>query len=193
MGAIWRPHGNLILRATLWKLDSDQEFVYVGDEGIVEPSGRSSRSGIEGSIRYQPFRWLFWYGDVNLTRARALDVEQGAHFIPLAPSFTFTSGATIRSKQGYSGGIHVRHLANRPANETNSLIAGGFTILDANANYPLGRCTLGISIKNLFNQSWNEAQFATTSLLQGELTPTEEIHFTPGAPFHVTSSIAFQF
>ena len=32
----------------------DQEFVYVGDEGIIEPSGRTERKGIDLGLRYQP-------------------------------------------------------------------------------------------------------------------------------------------
>ena len=52
----------------LWRLDMEQEFVYVGDEGIVEPSGRTKREGIDLSVRYEISPWLFADVDVNLTR-----------------------------------------------------------------------------------------------------------------------------
>ena len=49
-----------------WGLDLDQEFVYVGDAGIVEPSGKTRRVGLDFSIRYEILPWLFLDGDLNL-------------------------------------------------------------------------------------------------------------------------------
>ena len=46
---------NLFLHGAFWGLDLDQEFVYVGDEGIVEPSGKTRRTGVDFSIRYEVF------------------------------------------------------------------------------------------------------------------------------------------
>jgi len=37
-GTIWKPSNRLVINTTLWYLFLEQEFVYVGDEGIVEPS-----------------------------------------------------------------------------------------------------------------------------------------------------------
>ena len=36
-GFIWKPSPKVILNATYWYLFLEQEFVYVGDAGIVEP------------------------------------------------------------------------------------------------------------------------------------------------------------
>ena len=43
----------VFLNAAIWGLDLDQEFVYVGDEGIVEPSGKTRRIGLDFSLRYE--------------------------------------------------------------------------------------------------------------------------------------------
>jgi hypothetical protein len=48
-------------------------------------------------------------------------------------------------------------------------------------------------IENLFDTEWNETQFATLSRLQGETTPVEEIHFTPGTPFFLRGRISVSF
>ena len=52
------PLDNLMINAGGWYLYLEQEFVYVGDAAIVEPSGRTQRLGADVSVRYQPLKWL---------------------------------------------------------------------------------------------------------------------------------------
>ena len=182
----------LLVNAALWHLYLDQEFVYVGDAGIVEPSGRTRRSGVDLSLRYQLGRWLTGYADGTYAHARAIDEEDGADLIPLAPRFTLAGGLTGRHKR-WAGGVRVRALTDRPANEDNSIVAEGYFVADANVSYRTGRLTLGLDATNLTDTRWNEAQFATESRLAGEAAPVEEIHFTPGAPFGVFARIAYGF
>ncbi|HET9432611.1 MAG TPA: TonB-dependent receptor, partial [Chitinophagaceae bacterium] len=53
VGIVLKPTTDLLLQGALWYLKLEQEFVYVGDEGIVEPSGKSQRLGLDVSVRYQ--------------------------------------------------------------------------------------------------------------------------------------------
>jgi len=48
-----------------------QEFVYVGDAGIVEPSGKTQRYGADFGLQYQFNDWLFFNTDINYTYARS--------------------------------------------------------------------------------------------------------------------------
>lgn len=192
-GFIWKPSKQLIVNAAYWYLWLDQEFVYVGDAGIVEPSGKTRRHGFETSIRYQPASWLFFDVDGNYTIARAVEEESGNNFIPLAPDFTLMAGATVIHPSGLYAGARVRHLDNRPANEDNSIVAEGYTVVDANIGYQWKSLDFGISVQNLLNTEWNETQFATESRLQNELEPVEEIHFTPGTPFFLKASVGYRF
>lgn len=176
-----------------WYLFLEQEFVYVGDAGIVEPSGKTRRLGIDISYRYQPFIWLFLNFDANHTFARAIDEPKGEDYIPLAPDFTLVSGLNFIFKSGFYGSINARHLANQPANEDNTIVAKGYTITDFNVGYKWKKMNLGIQIQNLFNTEWNETQFATESRLLNEIEPVEEIHFTPGTPFFLKTMIQYNF
>ncbi|RBQ08932.1 TonB-dependent receptor [Pedobacter miscanthi] len=189
----WKPAPRLILNAALWYLYLQQEFVYVGDEGVIEPSGRTSRKGVDFGVRYQLNNWLFLNGDITYNHGRALDEPGGANYIPLAPPFTFTGGLSIKDLGRFSGSIKSRYLASRPANEDNSIIAKGYFITDANIHYTWKRFTLGIITENIFNRAWNETQFATESRLSGESQPTEEIHFTPGTPFNIRGVLTVRF
>lgn len=193
IGFVWKPNTKMLINIAYWNLYLEQEFVYVGDEGVVEPSGKTNRRGLDLSIRYQPYSWLVWDFDANYTHARSIDEAAGEDYIPLAPDFTLVSGLNIRLKNGFYGGVHLRYLDDRAANEDNSIVAKGYAVTDLNVGYKLKQMDFGIQIQNLFNVEWNETQFATASRLQNEAEAVEEIHFTPGTPFFINASVAYKF
>ncbi len=193
LGSIWKPIPRLIVNSALWYLYSEQEFVYVGDIGIIEPSGKSRRMGADLGIRYQLNNWIFIDADANYAFARSIDEPKGENYIPLAPDFTSTAGIGLNNWNGFSGSFRFRFMNNRPANEDNSIIADGYAIFDLNLNYQYKGLLAGISIENLFDTKWKETQFATESRLNNEPTSVEEIHFTPGTPFFFRARIGYNF
>lgn len=197
IGGTWKPTPRLIINGAGWYLFSEQEFVYVGDAGIVEPSGESERLGLDLGLRYQLANLWFLDGDFTFSEARAIGEQEGQNYIPLAPRITSMGGITYQGDL-LKTGLRVRYLQDRPANEDNSVIAKGYTVVDANANYSFKNFTLGFFIENLFNVEWNEAQFDTESrirLADGTLErePVSEIHFTPGTPFNWRISLKYEF
>jgi hypothetical protein len=193
LGLIWKPTPRLLFNTALWYLFLEQEFVYVGDAGIVEPSGKSQRLGVDLSVRYQPIDWLLFNLDANYAHARAVNQPSGQDYIPLAPDLTIVGGVKGRHHSGVYGGMNLRHINDRPANEDNSIVAIGYSIIDFNVGYEIGPFDLGIQVQNLLDSEWNETQFATESRLQDELYPVEEIHFTPGTPFFMKAILVFKF
>ncbi|MFK7971566.1 MAG: TonB-dependent receptor [Bacteroidia bacterium] len=193
LGAIWKPFASTFVNVALWHLALEQEFVYVGDEGIVEPGGETRRSGIEVSSRTQLAPWLYANMDLTYTIARGEEEEGFTSFIPLAPDLTFVGGLHVKFPAGINGGINVRRLGNRPANEDNSIVAEGYTVTDLNAGYQGKHFDLSFAIQNLFNVEWKETQFATESRLQNEAEAVKEIHFTPGTPFFFKATIGYRF
>lgn len=192
-GAIIKPSKKLIVNAALWTLFLEQEFVYVGDAAIVEPSGKTSRYGIDFGLRYQLTDWLYANADINYTYARSTEEPEGQDFIPLSPDLTSSGGLSFRDLGNFSGGISYRFIKDRPANEDNSIVAEGYLITDLNLNYVWKNWTLGIIVENLFDEEWNETQFATESRLLNETNSFEEIHFTPGTPFYLRGKISVSF
>ncbi len=190
LGAFLKPIPRLFTNVAVWWLALEQEFVYVGDAGIVEPSGSTTRLGLDFTFRYQLSDWVFVNGDFNYAHARSDESESNR--IPLAPVITTTGGITVNKKK-FNAGLNFRFLDDRPANEDNSIVAKGYFITDLNANYNFDKVTLGFVIENLFNQEWNETQFATETRLKFEPSPTEEIHFTPGTPFFIKGIMKYNF
>ena len=192
-GNTWKPTSKLILNTALWYLLSEEEFVYVGDAGVVEPSGESERYGLDLGLRYQFTDWLYFNTDATFTKARSLEEVAGQDYIPLAPKVTLTGGLSVNNYNNFSGGINYKYIGDRAANEDNSIVAEGYVVADANLNYKMNNITLGVSFENLFNVEWNETQFATESRLKNEANSVEEIHFTPGTPFSAKFTISYSF
>ena len=183
----------LFLHAAIWSLDLDQEFVYVGDAGIVEPSGKTRRVGLDFSIRYEVLPWLFLDGDLNFTNPSAKGEPEGQNYIPLAPTITSIGGLSFKMRDGFNGTLRYRYIGDRAANEDNSVIAQGYFLADAVVNYTKKKFEVGLSAENIFNIDWNEAQFDTESRLVDESQPVSEIHFTPGTPLFLRLKVSFFF
>jgi hypothetical protein len=193
LGVIIKPVKHLLLKAALWQLYSQQEFVYVGDEGIVEPSGETIRRGIDVSARYQVSDWLYADMDLNYASPRAVHEPKGQNYVPLAPTFTSIGGLTVKTKKGFNGSLRYRHIGDRPANEDNSVVAKGYFLLDAVLSYTWKNLEFSASMENVTNLYWKEAQFDTESRLQSEPASVSEIHYTPGTPRFLKMGVSFNF
>lgn len=193
IGAVVKLGKKLIVQSALWYLWLDQEFIYVGDEGVVEAGGKTKRMGIDLSVRYEVAKNLFADADFSVANPRSLGVTKTESYLPLAPRFTSAGGITYRKQSGLNGSLRYRYMGDRPANEDFSLTAKGYLILDATLNYTRKHWEAGVSVQNLFNAKWKETQFDTESRLQQEPQPVSEIHFTPGSPFFARASIVVFF
>ena len=192
VGVAVKPSSRLYAEAALWYLGLEQEFVYVGDAGIVEPSGRSRRYGADISLRYQASPYIYADLDATHSIARAVDENEGQDRIPLAPTTTVAGGLSFEHPR-WKGSLRARYLADRPANEDNSILAAGYTVIDGSVTKAWSMFEVGVILENMLDTEWNEAQFATESRLVNELSPVEEIHFTPGVPRNVRAKVVWRF
>jgi outer membrane cobalamin receptor len=183
LGAIFKFGKKWVVQAACWYLWLDQEFIYVGDEGVVEAGGKTQRMGADVSIRYQISRNIYADLDANIAQPKALHVPIAESNLPLAPKLTSIGGISYRKQKGLNGSLRYRFMGDRPANETNTVVAKGYFVVDFALNYTQKRYEIGLSIQNLLNTKWKETQFDTESKLQNEVAPVSEIHFTPGTPF----------
>ncbi len=193
LGVVLKPVNRLLLNVAAWYLYLQQEFVYNGDDASLVPSGKTVREGIDIIACYQFSNTLFANVNLNLTRARALNVAKGYDFIALAPTSTGTGGIFYKAKYGINGSLSYRYIKDRPANDDNSVIAKGYFVADASLNYSRPKYEIGLAIENILNTKWNEAQFETTSRLKDEPMPVTDLDFTAGIPFFARLKIAFFF
>ncbi len=192
LGTVFKPAKNIIINAALWHIYLQQEFVYSGDGGFVEFSGKTRRVGFDFSGRYEPVKALYIDVDVNYAHGRAAGKAKGTNYIPLSPVWTSSAGITYAAKNGLNGSLRYRYVADRSANEDYSLTAQGYFITDAVLNYTRDRYEIGLVVNNVFNKKWKETQFATETRLKGERQSFNEVCFTPGTPFAAKLSFAIK-
>jgi outer membrane receptor protein involved in Fe transport len=197
LGTLIHLGKKLIASAALWRLDSENELVFVGDEGTTENNGASNRIGMDMSIRYQINAFLFADADINVSKNTLRDKFLGQQLkenfnIPLAPTLTSTGGLVFKN-DFIEAAARYRHLANRAANEAKTVIAKGYTIVDLSIAYTLKKFRIGLSIENLLNTESNEAQFDTESKLRKENSSVSELHYTPGTPLTTKLSVGYKF
>jgi outer membrane cobalamin receptor len=192
LGLNWKPMPRLFVNAAAWYLYLSQEFVYT-DDGDIVPGGKTKRTGIDLSARYQLAKWLFADLNVNVANPRFADSTKSNGYLPLAPTFTSTGGLDFKFKNGINGGLSYRNMHTRPGNNTNTLIAKGYFVTDLKINYSRKRYEVGITIENLLNKKWNEYAVEQVSRLRTEPAAVDQMSFTPGTPFFAKVRVAFFF
>ncbi|MFY0568700.1 TonB-dependent receptor [Archangium lansingense] len=211
LGARTRLFDRLDLAGSVFRLDLDSELVWVGDEGTTEARGATRREGLEAEARLKVLPWLFADADLTLTRATYVENAGNGDAVALAPTLILSGGVSARHPSGFYGRLGVLHLGDRPATEDRFITAEGFTRVDATLGYRGSFYEVNLSVQNLLNTHWREAQFANVSRLQSETGPEscpvgtrpsgeadafegcEDLHFTPGAPFNAQASVSFFF
>jgi outer membrane receptor protein involved in Fe transport len=131
--------------------------------------------------------------DISIAKARSVAEKKAEDYIPLAPLFTSIGGLTAKVNKTFSASLRYRFMGTRPASEDYSVIAKGYFLVDAVANYKYKKLDFSVSMENLLNQQWKEAQFNTESRLFNEANSFSEIHYTPGSPFFVKVGICLSF
>jgi outer membrane receptor protein involved in Fe transport len=175
----WR---GLQLGAALWALHLSSEQVWNGDEGTTEPAGATIRYGLDTDAVWAANDWLSVDANVELAHASFVANAGNGNAVALAPKLLGGGGVTFHRK-GTMVALRGRGIGPRPANDAGTLTADGYFIVDLVAAQQLGRWRLGLTIENLLDSAWREAQFAETSRLPGEPAAVEDVHFTPGTPF----------
>jgi hypothetical protein len=178
------------LSLTYWVLDLSSELVFVGDDGTTEARGPSHREGVEFAMRVKLLDWLTFSGDVTATKA---EFDSGAA-IPLAPLLTSRADLTARLPWGLSASAAMRYLGDRYADEDRHQTARGYLLFDFTARYRYKWLEAFVSIENLANTDYREAQFFFNSRLAGEPADgVPDIHYTPGNPRTVLGGLAVRF
>jgi outer membrane receptor protein involved in Fe transport len=184
---------NVLISLAGWYMHMEEELVFVGDEGSTEISGETRRMGLDAELRLQLARWIWAYLDLNMADGRYVNEPDDENYIPLAPRLTSQGGINFMHPAGFEGAFNYRYLTNRPANEDNSVVALGHLLNNLILAYNFSGFRVFAQVENLFDITWNEAQFDTESRLYYETLPVSELHFTPGNPFNIQLGFSYEF
>lgn len=185
VGVRVRPLDGLAVSAALYRLDLDSETVWSGDEGTTSAAGATRREGVELDARYRVGNWLFADVDATFARARYRENAGNGEAIALAPTRTLTAGVGARPTFGDVtpfASVRVKSIGRRPATEDESLVAEGFTVVDAAAGTRWKNVEVGLDVQNLLDARFREVQFAGETRLAYEPAAVRGLTYSPGWP-----------
>jgi outer membrane receptor protein involved in Fe transport len=184
------PHTRVA--ADLWYLHLDSELVWSGDAGGTAASAPTRRYGVDVEAAYNPLPWLRLDANVSLARSSLVQNAGNSNGLALAPKLMGQGGVTlVRGPQFVS--LRARGIGDRPGNDDGSLTAQGYLIFDLMAGRTFGKLDLNLTVNNLLNAEWREAQFADESAVAPGAPIVEQMHFTPGIPLTATVTAAYRF
>jgi outer membrane receptor protein involved in Fe transport len=195
----------------LLKLKS--ELVFDGDAGVTEPSGATTRSGIEWGNSYRINDWLS--ADLNAAFSRARfdenvapddlgcanaapshpcmqDIEMAGRYVPNSPTNVIDAGLTAQHPSGWFGSVKARHFGDSPLVEDNSAKSPAYTTVDLELGYQRPRqWRLALDVFNLFDKKWNDIEYYYVSRLQNEASPRPDFVVHPGVPLTVRAHFQY--
>ena len=184
------PHAKFSV--DLWYLHLASELVWSGDEGGTHASGSTERYGVDLEGAWKPVPWLRIDANASLAHSALVANAGNGSALALAPKLMGQGGITYIHDL-FNVSLRGRGIADRPGNDDNTLTAKGYFIFDLIVGtQPTKKLGVNLTINNVFDQAWREAQFADTSAVTPTSMPIEQMHFTPGIPLTATVTASYQ-
>ncbi|SEP48951.1 Outer membrane receptor proteins, mostly Fe transport [Rhodospirillales bacterium URHD0017] len=177
-------------------LDFNSELLFVGDAGTTVASRPSRRIGVEWTNSYRPTSWASFDLDLAFTHARFTGSSPDGNFIPGAPDFVGSAGATLGGDTGWFGALRLRSLGPRPLISDGSVWSSFTTTLNGGrVGYVFDSgIKLNLDVFNILNTQASQIDYFYVSRLPGEpLAGVADRHFHPVEPtaFRLTLAKAF--
>ena len=187
--------------ASVFRLRSDSELVYVGDAGTTEPFGATERYGGELAVYARPIKHLLVDADLAYTQARFREQqrdESGAAIgdrVPQAVQGVAAVGITYDSPQGWEAALRVRYFGKRPLDEAATVSSQPTTIVNVGAGYHFTKnLKVSAQITNLFDSKDHDIDYFYGSRLNGEPAEgVDDVHFHPIEPINGRITLRYSY
>ncbi len=156
---------------SLWQMDLASELVFVGDVGITEPKGASTRHGLEWSNYLTPAPGWIVDADLALANARftQADPVTGGKHVPNAIPLTASIALTADPGGCWFGGVRLRYLGAYALEETGTQKSTAFWMTNLKLGYRFNTSLqLTIDVLNLFDRKANDIEYWGGACTQGE-------------------------
>ena len=176
---------------SLWYLRTQQELVFIGDAGTVEPSDSSDRYGVEWANYWTPYAWLSFDLDVAASQALYSDLPTGARSVEGAIDTVVAAGVTIRNQSGWSGALRLRYFGPRDLDAAGAARSDETIMLNASVGYQLNaNWQATLSVLNLLDRLDQDIAYSYESSATGG---ADGIHFHPVEPIQFRLALTGRF
>jgi hypothetical protein len=183
-GARTVPIPGLEMDVALWRLNIDQELLFIGDAGITEPSRPSRRWGVEWNTYATPRRWMVLDADLAWSRSRFSDDDPAGDRIPGSVERVASAGVTLDSGKVAYGAFRLRYFGPRNLVEDGSVRSPSTRLLNGQLGARLtARADLVLDAFNLLDAEASDIDYFYASRLQDEPDEgVDDIHTHPTLP-----------
>jgi outer membrane receptor protein involved in Fe transport len=157
---------------SLWRMELGSELVFIGDEGVTEAKGASTRHGVEWSNYYAPNSWLIVDGDIAWSKARfKVAADNGGSEIPNAIPLTASLGIGADPGGQWFGGLRMRYLGAYALEETGEQKSRSLFTANLKVGYRIApKVQLSVDILNLFDREANDIEYWGGACTRSEQT-----------------------
>lgn len=145
---------------SFWQMKLSSELVFVGDEGVTEPRGGSTRHGVEWANYYQLTPHVIIDGDIAISKARFRAAENGGTHVPNAIPVTASFAVSYDPQPNWSTGLRLRYLGSYDLEETGSEKSKAFWTANWHMSHRLGKAwQTSLDVLNLLNTQANDIEY----------------------------------
>jgi hypothetical protein len=189
------PVPGLEMDVAVWRLDIDQELLFVGDAGITEASRPSRRWGVEWNTYAAPRPWLVLDADLAWSRARFTDGDPAGDRIPGSVERVASAGVTVDSGRIPFGSLRLRYFGPRSLVEDGSVRSSSTRLLNGQIGARLtSGADLVLDAFNLLDADASDIDYFYTSRLQDEPAGgVDDVHTHPTLPRTIRVQVRVKF
>jgi hypothetical protein len=202
-------------RIDIFELKLKSELVFDGDAGVTEPSGATTRTGVEWGNNYHINNWLSAELNAAFTRARfdanadpddlgcgdaapshpcTTPIGIVGRYIPNSPTNVIDAGLNANHPSGWFGAVRARHFGESPLVEDNSAESPRYTTVDSQIGFRKDKSWLAaLDVFNIANVKWNDIEYYYVSRLKNEASPHADYIVHPGVPRTLRAHFTYYF
>jgi hypothetical protein len=194
-GARVVPMRGLEMDVAFWRLDLDEELLFIGDAGTTAPSRPSRRWGVEWNTYAAPRPWLTFDADLAWSRARFTDADLAGDRIPGAVERVASAGVTLDSGWLAFGSLRLRYFGPRNLVEDGSVRSSSTRLLNGQIGARLSpHADMVLDAFNLLDGKASDIDYFYASRLPGEPSEgVEDLHTHPTLPRTLRLSMRVRF
>ena len=177
LGARVKPDTRVEAAFAAWASELEAHQEWSADTGAAVHVGETRRYGLEARVVARPVPWLELDGAAAVARGRQAHADRA---LPYAPRLLANAGLAVARGDTYAGG-RLRVIGAR-ATPDPALIAAPSSIVDVVAQHRWRWLLIGLTVDNLFDAEWREAQVADAVRPSRGVEASRQLLVAPGAP-----------
>ena len=183
----WLPGADTSV--SMFRMKASDEIFLAGENTVTEFSRPTVRQGIQGAVRYEPYRWLSV--DLQAASLTARFADGANEDVPGAAQRIVSAAATVRGSHGWSGSLLANSLGKRGDGYAGMRDS---TFVNAQLARKLSRDTrVSLDLFNVFGHPLRDVDYLATTRLWSQPPSGDAMLPGPAQPRGVRLQLRVRF